>query len=84
MNEEQKELLIWGGGGLLAIFIIAWFTSQAGQVDANNQRIDAAYNDYTRLYASLDEGTGTRKLLADAVQEIEAAQLRQETIRRVL
>ena len=85
MNEEQKELLIWGGGGLAIIILLAWVTaSQAGQVATNNQRVDTVYPEYQRLYASIEGGNPDRKLLSEAVQLIEAAQLTQETIRSVL
>ena len=74
-----------GEGGLLLIIVLAWSTaSQAGQVDAYNQRVDVAYPKYQRLYAGLDPADPKRVVLAEAKRRVEAAQINQETIRRVL
>ena len=57
MNEEHKEILIWGGSALVLVVVLAWLTSsQAQEVDAHNRVIDQNYPEYQRLYAKEGEG----------------------------
>lgn len=78
MTGEQKELLIWGGGALLVIIILAWFTSgYATELQRHNAGIDRNYPSYASHYAE-----GPRRIpLAQAQQRINQAQEEQAAVR---
>ncbi|TVR43094.1 MAG: hypothetical protein EA402_10220 [Planctomycetota bacterium] len=78
MNDEQRELAIWGGGALLGVLLLAWFTAgQAAAVRSHNATIDRLYPSYQRHYA---EGAN-RVSLSEAQATVRAAKQAQQLAR---
>lgn len=84
MNEEQKELALWGGGGLLAILILSWLTaSRSAQVSSHNAAVERLYPDYQRYYATVEDDPA-RLTMTEAQRALEESQARQAAIRQQL